>query len=84
MDYKKWIEEAKNVINTELEKGKSFELKSLFPEYEWGTLSAGEKRAFGRYFANEVREERIDNIKPFKRGKDNHCKYIKIKGEKRK
>ena len=78
MDYNKWMEEAKNIINTELEIGKPFEVKSLFPKYKWDILEAKEKRAFGRYFANEVREERVSNIRPCERGKDNHCKYMKI------
>lgn len=77
MDYKKWIEEAKNIINTKLEKGKSFELKSLFPEYEWGTLSAGEKRAFGRYFSNEVAEGRVNGVRKISEGKNHHNRYIK-------
>lgn len=78
MDYNKWMEEAKNIINTEIEVKKTFEVKSLFPKHKWDTLEAKEKRAFGRYFANEVREKRVENIRTCEKGKDGHCRYIKV------
>lgn len=50
MDYKTWLDDAKRIIETEIDTGKVFETKSIFPPYKWDTLSPGEKRAFGRFF----------------------------------
>ena len=69
---------AKKSINDKVKKGKPFEVKDLFEGYIWTELSKGERIMFGKYFANEVREGRVDNIQPYQKGKDNHRKYIKI------
>lgn len=78
MDYEKWMQKARESIQTELSHDRVFELKSLFKECEWETLEKGERISFGKYFANEVREGRIDGVKRVERGKNNHTQYIKI------
>ncbi len=78
MDYEKWMQKARGMIQTTLPTNRAFELKSLFMECEWEALKKGERISFGKYFANEVREGRVDGIKPVERGKNNHSRYIKV------
>ena len=79
MDYKKWIEEAKNVINTELQIGDIFEAKSLFEPFKWNELKKGEKTGFGIHFSNEVKEGTFHSVKFYGKAKNNHNLYIKYK-----
>ena len=76
MDNKKWLDRARKKIVL-LPNGRQFELKELFEEVDWKTLSRGERIMFGKFFANEVREGNIPNIYPIERGKNNHSKYVK-------
>ena len=78
MDYDKWMQKARESIQTTLLTNRAFELKSLFMECEWEALKKGERISFGKYFANEVREGRVDGIKLVERGKNNHSRYIKV------
>lgn len=79
MDYKKWLDNAKYIIETKVEYNKRFELKFLFLEYEWNKLSHGEKSALGRFFSAEVSEEKIKNVVKVGEGKSKHNLYMKIK-----
>lgn len=76
MDNNEWLEKAKNKI-IELPVGIKFEVKELFEEVDWKTLSRGERVMFGKVFANEVREGKITDIIALERGKNNHSKYEK-------
>ena len=61
MDYNIWLNKAIKKIGS-LGKGKEFTLKSLFTGIEWDELKTGEKRSFGRFFKNEVNEQKIPDI----------------------
>ena len=76
MDNDKWLTIAKNKIET-LDVGKKFEVKDLFETVEWTKLTKGERIGFGRFFANEVKEGKIEEIEALERGKNNHSRYKK-------
>ena len=78
MDYEKWMQKARESIQINLPTNRTFELKSLFMECEWEAQKKGDRISFGRHFANEVREGRINGVKPVERGKNNHSRYIKV------
>lgn len=77
MDFQLWMHKATDSIENSVQPGQKFELKSLFQPCEWEQLSKGERISFGKYFANEVREGKIENIRAIERAKNNHCNYIK-------
>ena len=76
------MNKAKITIAQKIEIGQTFELKDLFPQYEWNTLSAAEKRGFGRYFSNEVNEHRVHDVIRFGSTKSRHNQYIKTEVKK--
>ena len=77
MNNQEWLAKAIAKI-AELEGSKTFEVKDLFREVDWNTLSKGDRIGFGRFFANEVREKRIKSVVALERGKDNHSRYQKV------
>lgn len=77
MDYQLWTNKAKEQI-TNLPKGTIFELKRLFHGYDWDSLSPGERKSFGRVFANEVRDGRVNQVQQFQPDKKGNNKYIKL------
>ncbi len=77
MDYEKWIKKANTIIETKVEYNKPFELKSLFPEYEWNMLSRGEKCTLGRLFSLEVGEGKVKEVSRWKEAKNKHNQYVK-------
>lgn len=77
MDYDAWLAKAKNVIITKVETGKKFELKGLFPDYEWESLSKGDRSTLGKHFAAEVKEGRFPFVEHCGEGKSHHNQYIK-------
>lgn len=77
MDMDKWFEKAKEAI-WKLPYGKRFEVRQLFKEVEWNTLTRGERINFGKYFKNEVIEGNIQEVRFIDRGKNNHSKYEKV------
>ena len=62
MNYDEWFIQALISIDSKVKTGQSFEVRSLFDGIKWNTLSAGEKKSFGRYFANAVREGSIKGV----------------------
>ncbi len=78
MDYTKWLTTANAKIANDVQIGSKFEIKALFPEYEWGQLTKGDRISFGKFFANEVREGKIPYIRAVEKNKNNHSQYIKI------
>lgn len=62
MDYDKWKNEAIMSIEQNVKIGETFTLKGLFIENQWSILTNGEKKGFGRYFSNEVKEEKVEGI----------------------
>ena len=76
MDYVFWANKAIMKIGT-LEDGKIFTLKSLFTGIEWDELTNGERKSFGRYFKNEVRNRKISSVQIAEELKTN--KYKKVK-----
>ena len=78
MDFNEWTQNAINRIATHVNFNQRFELKDLFEGCEWDRLSKGERISFGKYFANEVRENRIPGVQALERGKNNHSRYTKI------
>ena len=77
MNYEEWYEKATTAINTQIELGNVFELKHLFPGHEWLTLSAADRRNFGRYFSAAVKDGRIKNIERCENGKARQNQYVK-------
>ncbi len=77
MDMQEWMKNAIKAIESEISFNQTFELKSLFKECLWKNLSKGERIGFGKFFANEVREGRVEKVSAIERGKNNHSKYIK-------
>ena len=75
MDIKEYMDIALNSIK-ELETGKKFITKDLFKGIKWDSLSKGDRIAFGKFFANEVRENKIPQVKAIVSGKN--TKFIKI------
>lgn len=78
MDFNEWTRNAIDRIAINVNFNQRFELKDLFEGCEWDRLSKGEKISFGKYFANEVRENRILGVRALERGKNNHSRYTKI------
>jgi hypothetical protein len=77
MNYDEWTKKAcLNIMK--LNKGQEFELKSLFEGFEWESLKKGERIVFGKYFANEVRESRVNNVISIEKARNNHSKYLKV------
>ena len=77
MNTEVWIKEAIESIDKKVKFNQKFELKDLFEGCKWEKLTKGERIVFGKYFANEVRENRINGVIGTERAKDNHSKYIK-------
>lgn len=61
MDYRALVNQAIIRVGV-LEENQEFTLKSLFTGIEWDKLKVGEKRNFGRYFKNEILENKIPNV----------------------
>lgn len=76
MDHQFWTNKAIEHIK-DLEVGATFELKKLFQGQEWETLTAGERKGFGRYFSNEVKDGRVKQVEAFQPDKKGSNKYIK-------
>lgn len=78
MDYEKWTNKAKKIITSKISANETFELKELFCGAEWNQLLPAEKRSFGRYFSNEIREGRISGVVSVGENKAKHKVYKKI------
>lgn len=77
MDYELWTERALQAIGTQIAPGKKFELKHLFPGHEWESLTTGDRRTFGRFFSDAVKEGRIPTVVKCEESKSHHNQYIK-------
>lgn len=77
MDYEYWIKRAELAIENDIQPGRKFEVKHLFPGHEWEALSRGERISFGRYFSDVVKEKRLFNVEKCENGKTRHNQYIK-------
>ncbi len=77
MDYEKMMAKATKTIETKIAPNEKFEVKSLFPDYEWERLSKGDRVSFGRYFSTAVNDGRFPSIVRFGEGKTHHNRYIK-------
>ena len=78
MNYEKWMKEAIDNINQKVKTNQNFELKDLFEGCKWEKLTKGERINFGKFFANEVRENNVLGVVRIERAKNNHSKYTKI------
>lgn len=58
-----------------------FVVKDLFEGCEWQKLTKGDKIQFGKYFKNEVMDNRVPNVCYLERAKNNHALYIKINSQ---
>lgn len=76
MNYQLWTNKAIEHID-DLQEGTIFELKKLFQGQEWDSISVGERKSFGRYFSNEVKDGRVRQVEPFQPDKKGSTKYIK-------
>lgn len=77
MDNIEWMGKAKEVIVNAIHPNQPFELKKLFPGHEWESLTAGDRRSFGRFFSSEVKEGRFDIVERYGEGKSHHTLYVK-------
>ena len=77
MNFELWTKRAIESIKSKVKINQKFELKDLFKNCDWENLSKGERISFGKFFANEVRENHINGISGIERAKNNHSKYIK-------
>ncbi len=77
MDHEKWCADAIEQIETSISVGQTFVLKSLFTGTRWDELTSGEKKGFGRYFSNKVKDGAIPNVQKLGEDKAHHNKYIK-------
>ncbi len=82
MDYEKMMQIALKNLNKSVRYNTPFEVKNLFNGAEWGAVTKGDKISFGKYFANEVKEKNLPEVVRLEKGKNNHARYMKIKGEK--
>ena len=78
MDFETWTQKVINTISEKVAHQQNFQLRGLFEECEWEQLEKGERIAFGKYFANEVREGKIKGVISIERLKNNHSQYQKI------
>lgn len=78
MNYEEWLQEAINIIDKQLEEGRIFEVKSLFPGHKWNELTNGQKRYFGVLFSNAVTSGKINSVRQSTENKAHHKQYIKI------
>lgn len=81
MDYEQWMKRAELAIETEIQPGKKFEVKHLFPGHEWEDLPKGDRTSFGRHFSDAVKEGRLTNVVRCENGKSHHNQYIKKEGK---
>lgn len=75
-----WMKEACEAINSQISLGVKFEVKQLFAGHKWESLSANDRRVFGRYFASEVKEGRVPNVEICEPAKNRHNQYEKKVG----
>lgn len=54
-----------------------FKLKDLFEGCEWNSFEKRDRLNFGKYFKNEVLDNRIFGVKFVGKDKLNHANYIK-------
>ena len=78
MNFSEWTEIAIGRIAVNVNLNQRFELKDLFEGCEWNRLSKGERISFGKYLANEVRENRIPGVRVLEKATNNHSRYTKI------
>lgn len=77
MDTQLWMENAKRTIQS-LSPRTEFEVKDLFQDVEWKTLSNGDRIKFGKDFKNEVTDGRISGVQYLGKKKNNHANYIRL------
>ena len=77
MDYEYWMKRAELSIENEIQPGRKFEVKHLFPGHEWEALSRGDRSSFGRHFSDAVKENRLTCVERCENGKTHHNQYIK-------
>lgn len=80
MDYELWMERAQKAIEAEIQVGKKFEVKHLFPGYEWEALSKGDRINFGKHFSDAVKDGRLPTVERCEQGKSHHNQYVKKEG----
>ena len=81
MDYEKMMQIALENLNNSVDYNTPFESKNLFNGAEWEALTKKDRISFGRYFANEVSERSVPEVVRLERGKNNHARYMKVRGE---
>ncbi len=79
MDYTPYYAEAIVAINEKLAPDDNFTLKDLFSTIRWNELSAYEKRDFGRFFSNKVKDGLVQNVQRYEPDKKGPSKYIKTR-----
>ena len=81
MDYATMMQIALENLNNSVDYNTPFETKSLFNGAEWEAVPKGDRISFGKYFADEVKEKNVPQVVRIERNKNNHARYMKVKGE---
>ena len=76
MDYENWYTRAVKAV-IKLEEGATFEVKDLFLGIKWNSLTAGEKKSFGRYFSSKVEDNALPEAVKAGENRSHHNKYIR-------
>lgn len=77
MDYESLMNRAKHSIN-KIPINTDFTVKELFLGAEWTSIPSGDRKSFGRYFSNQVKEHKLDNVCYVGKQKNNSALYKKI------
>lgn len=78
MDYNELLKKASQSVEQNIQLSQQFRLKDLFNGAEWERIPASERRLFGKYFANEVRDGRVENVVFSAKRKDGQSIYEKV------
>ena len=76
MDYDIWVKKSLKRIE-ELDNNTRFYLKDLFKGFEWGELTAGDRRSFGKVFKNKVISGHIPHVRFLEKAANNSAVYKK-------
>lgn len=78
MDYEAMMQKAIESINRNVVVGTKFVVRDLFEGHEWERLGKGDLINFGKYFSNQIKDNKISNVIKLERNKSNHSTYQKI------
>ncbi len=72
-----WMDMAKRAIEEKIQVGQKFKVKNLFAGYDWEQLSGNERRSFGKYFSDAVKDGRLPMVERCGEDNNRHNQYVK-------